>query len=450
MSDLPRIPPPHMDALLYQAERNGTLPLTSRCNLSCAFCSVAGNPRGLEAFSIDPRPLEEIRQHLAFLDETRGPIVIGESVTRIIEGEPLTHEDLPQILRLLRKTFPNREIRVTTNGTLLTEELSRVFTETGITVLVSLNTADRALRAKWMGDPHPETTLKQLEIMASMGVIFEGSVVAVSNLFGMEDIEKTVRYLVEVGARSVRLLLPGFSRYHPLWKSDIPFQWKEIRGLARAVTAETGVPVLADPPDLSGPEARVEGCLRGSPAQKAGLKPGDVIMTVNKTGVFSRRHAMELSRDLQDPVLTVYREGRTFELTLKKRRHEPPGFVLYDDVGLTEAKEWESKVREAAAGKVLVLTSVPAGPLVRELVSRTDLEVRVAETRSEFFGGNIMAAGLLVLSDFLRAFEGLSRDWLPDVVVLPARAFDVWGRDLTGVSYKVFSQLTGVPVILAG
>lgn len=449
-TDLPRIPPPHIEALLYQAEKNGILPLTSQCNLSCAFCSAAGNPPGLEAFSIAPRTIEDIRQHLAFLDESRGPITIGESATRVTEGEPLTHEGLPEILRLLRKTFPHREIRLTTNGTLLTAELSRSFKDLGVTVLLSLNTADPGLRSKWMKDPNPGNTLKQVETMASTGVEFEGSVVALPDLFGMGDVEKTVRYLIELGARAVRLLLPGFSRYHPLWKADTKAAWGEIRHLARAMTAATGIPVLADPPDLSGLEARVEGCLKGSPAQKAGLQAGDVILRVNKTTVFSRRHAMELSRDAQNPVLSVYREGRTFEVTLEKRRFQSPGFVVYDDLGLSEVEELEAKVLETRAGKVLILTSALAGPLIRDVVARLDIDVRVVETRSDFFGGNIMAAGLLVLSDFLTAFGESTEDWRPDVVVLPARAFDVWGRDLTGVPYKAFSAVTGIPVILAG
>lgn len=448
--NLPKIPPPHIEALLYQAEKNGILPLTSRCNLACAFCSAAGNPPGLEAFFIPPRTMEDIREHLAFLDESRGPITIGESVTRVTEGEPLTHEDLPGILRLLRESFPRRDIRLTTNGTLLTEELSRSFRELDVTVLLSLNTADPGLRSKWMKDPDPCNTLKQVEAMASIGVGFEGSVVALPGLFGIQDIEKTVGYLVELGARSVRILLPGFSRYHPLWQADTGAAWGEIRDLARAMTVKTGIPVLADPPELSGLEARVEGCIKGSPAQKAGLRAGDMILRVDKTTVFSRRHAMELSRNSQNPVLTVYREGGTFEVTLEKHRFQSPGFVVYDDLGLSEVEEWEAKVRETGAGKVLILTSALAGPLIRDVAARLDIDARVIEVCSDFFGGNIMAAGLLVLSDFLKAFGESIGGWRPDVVVLPARAFDVWGRDLTGVSYKTFSALTGIPTMLAG
>ncbi|MBE3519508.1 MAG: DUF512 domain-containing protein [Firmicutes bacterium] len=449
-TDLPKIPPPHIEALLYQAEKNGILPLTSRCNLACAFCSAAGNPPGLETFSIPPRTMEDIQEHLVYLGESRGPITIGESVTRVTEGEPLTHEGLPAILRLLRESFPQREIRLTTNGTLLTGELSRLFRELDVTVLLSLNTADPRLRSEWMKDPDPLNTLKQVETMAAAGVAFEGSVVALPGLFGMEDIEKTISYLAELGARSVRVLLPGFSRYHPLWQADIMAAWGEIRNLARAMTVKTGIPVLADPPELTGLEARVEGCLKGSPAQKAGLRAGDVILRVNKTTVFSRRHALELARNAQNPMLTVYREGRMFEVTLEKRRFQSPGFVVYDDLDLYEVEEWEAKVRQAGAGKVLILTSALAGALIRDVVARLDFDAGVVEVRSDFFGGNIMAAGLLVLSDFLQAFGESTRGWRPDLVVLPARAFDVWGRDLTGVSYKTFTAVTGVPAILVG
>lgn len=448
--DLPKVPPPPLEVLLYQAETYGILPLTSTCNLACAFCSAAGNPPGLETFSIRPRSLEDIRRHIPYLAGSRGPIVIGESVTRVIEGEPLSHPEFSEVMRVLREAFPEREIRLTTNGTLLTAELSRVLKEMDATMIVSLNTKDPELRKRWMKDPDPRNTLRQLELLASTGVRFEGSIVALAGLFGLKDIEETTRYLIGLGAHAVRLLLPGFSRYHQLAAIAGKTPWRDVRDLARELTGEAGVPVVADPPELPNLEARIEGCLRDSPARAAGLRPGDVILRVNDTTVFSRRHAMELSRSARQPVLTVYRDGRTIQVTLPKGKSSPPGFVVYDDVGKSEVAELEARIRKVGTGRVLVLTSCLAASLVSDVAARFDLDVKVMETRSEFFGGNIAAAGLLVVSDFLGAFVRLERTWVPDLVVLPRRAFDVWGRDLTGVPYKAFSSITGVPVVLAG
>ena len=68
----------------------GILPITSRCNMGCIFCSNAYNPKSCEVFCIPPRPLEDIKDTILWLGGSRGPVVIGESVTRINEGEPLT------------------------------------------------------------------------------------------------------------------------------------------------------------------------------------------------------------------------------------------------------------------------------------------------------------------------------------------------------------------------
>jgi len=79
-----------------------------------------------------------------------------------------------------------------------------------------------------------------------------------------------------------------------------------------------------------------------------------------------------------------------------------------------------------------------------------NLEARVEAVPSLFFGGNIGAAGLLTVRDFLAKYEQIGGSgYEPDVVTLPKRAFDPWGRDLEGISYRSFEQISGKPVVLA-
>ena len=76
------------------------LPLTSACNVSCTFCSHKQNPPEVEVYTIQPLTLFEIEELMVFLSPDR-KIVIGESATRLIEGEPFTHPKFFTILKIL-------------------------------------------------------------------------------------------------------------------------------------------------------------------------------------------------------------------------------------------------------------------------------------------------------------------------------------------------------------
>ena len=117
-------PSPSIEALLYHAQMEGILPVTSRCNMGCIFCSNAYNPKSCEVFAY-LEALEDIKDTILWL-EAQGPVVIGESVTRINEGEPLTHPDFVEILRLVRKSYPERAIRITTNASLFDDLIKEI------------------------------------------------------------------------------------------------------------------------------------------------------------------------------------------------------------------------------------------------------------------------------------------------------------------------------------
>ena len=92
---------PSIEALLYEDQKRGILPITSECTASCAFCSNKYNPPSCEVLNIGRRSLEEIKETLPWLQAAPGPIVIGESVTRINSGEPLCHPDFLEVVRLV-------------------------------------------------------------------------------------------------------------------------------------------------------------------------------------------------------------------------------------------------------------------------------------------------------------------------------------------------------------
>jgi MoaA/NifB/PqqE/SkfB family radical SAM enzyme len=97
---------PELQRLLVEAVReHNVLPLTGRCNLSCLFCSHRFNPPGTEAFSFGPLAIELLGELAAYLDPQQ-KIIIGESATRLREGEPLTHLRFMDLLKELRTRYP--------------------------------------------------------------------------------------------------------------------------------------------------------------------------------------------------------------------------------------------------------------------------------------------------------------------------------------------------------
>lgn len=438
---------PSIEALLYQAESKGILPITSECGMSCAFCSNRYNPPTTEVFTIGRRSLAEIKETLSWLQAAGGQITIGESVTRINEGEPLTHPEFLDIVRAVRSAYPDRTIKVTTNGALLTPAIADTLGEMGVELTLSLNTVSK--RKELMGDRDPEKTLANIAALRGK-VKFDGSIVALPFVTGFDDMEDSIKFLRDAGATTVRLLLPGFSSRHPMFKAMPDDTWDEVRRFSLAAGRSLKIPVLVDPPELSDLDARVEYVLPRSPAAEAGIKAGDLIVEVAGKEVFSRKDAFQTAFLRENPVITVRREG-LIEFRLRKGRLSSPGFVVYDDLDREEYLSWERTCGIAKGRDVLVLTSSLAKPLIQAALKERGLDARVVTVRSTFFGGNILAGGLLTVGDFLSAFKKANRGKeAPYAVTLPARAFDPWGRDLEGIHVRTFTQETGVPVILAG
>jgi len=444
---------PGVDFLLLRAARQANiLPLTSTCNLRCVFCSHRQNPPDLEVFRIPHRTPAQAAALLPYLDSRR-PVVIGESVTRIIEGEPFTHPEILDLLTLVRREFPGTEIRITTNGNLLDGEVVRKLAELRpVEVCLSLNSADPAVRRRLMGDPQPERAIAAVRLLAGAGIPFHGSVVAMPHVTGWADLEATLRYLAQNGARTIRVFLPGWTRHA---RCGPPFRARLASKIRRFVTRwrrRNSVPVTAEPPALDNLRPEVAGVVRDSPAWRAGLRAGDVVLAVGDRPVPTRVAAFRAAAEAAHPELTVARGGRVFRTRLGKGADQPSGLVMEYDLD-PEVISWVERVTTARrARRVLVLTGFGAAAVLARGVEALycgAAEVRVAAVPNRFFGGNITAAGLLTVADMERALADYLAShpgWRPDVVLLPARAFDGLGRDLLGRHFMELADRFGVEV----
>lgn len=278
--------------ILYSAQQDNILPLTSACNVQCVFCSHHQNPRGVEVYGIGHRSLEEIEMTLEFIDPER-KIVIGESVTRIMEGEPFLHPEIRVILRMIRERFPETMVQVTTNGTLLTDEMLDLLGELGqIELYISLNSATARGRQILMGESG-NVVRSAIAQLRRRGIVFQGSIVAMPWIVGWEDLESTVAFLDEHGAETVRIFMPGFTAKAPAelrFDPDLP---RQLLAWADQLQTRYRTPLTVEPVFLEDLRAVVEGVVAGSAAEHAGLKRGDEILAIDGEVPFSRVQAFQ-------------------------------------------------------------------------------------------------------------------------------------------------------------
>mgnify|MGYP002332059482 CR=1 FL=1 len=453
-------------AALAEAEAAGILPVTSTCNLSCVFCSNRANPPGVRVHHLPPRSLPEIRAALSrmgHLDE----IVIGESASRVSEGEPLTHPRFEAILAAVREVLPRALVKVTTNGTLLDRRMAALFkARRPLEVTLSLNTCSpegyRKVHGLGRGSGSGHDPMAAVRALSEAGVPFHASVVPVPALTGPGDLLETARRLDESDCLSLRVLVPAHTSFSDPGLVGLLPPREEVARLAEEARRAVRLPVTLEPPQVADLRARLAGVIRGSPAAAAGLRTGDVLEEVEGHHPFSRVDAFRrLTAALRQTGSCRVRVAGRGEVTL--RTDDPtgrPGVVLDRDVDPRDIRLVLRTAARLRARRVLVLTSaLGAGPLemgfraaarwdavgrqgagrrrrgVRAHPEGTGPAVHVVPVASRSFGGSIAAAGLLTVSDFACALEPLVRDRAVqggDLVFLPPVSFGVDGLDLFG------------------
>ena len=124
------------------------LGVTDRCNLACAYCS----PERRE--HIPHRHILRYEESLELIAAARQ---LGVDKVRLTGGEPFARRDFLDFLSRIMERFPDIDLRLTTNGTLIADKM-RQLRDIGLSKLnISLDTLDRQRYARLCGrDLFPE------------------------------------------------------------------------------------------------------------------------------------------------------------------------------------------------------------------------------------------------------------------------------------------------------
>ncbi len=422
--------------------KGNVFPLGSACNLSCYFCSNRYNPPGLKLIAIPFLGKKEILNRISFLDRGKA-VIIGESASRFVEGEPLFHPDALFILRELRESLPGTPIQLTTNGTLLSEKVQAFLKELEpIELIISFNSLVEEARVRFLGDLNPGRTIANFELLKQQHLRFQASFLLAQPF--LPELPASLRKVEEWGASFIRLLLPGISRIGPGELRANMKKWRELKRSLSSWRMALRVPLVLEPPLLSNLKAEVEGTLLESPAEKAGLLQGDIILQVGDLSPFSRWDCYHMMEAGEDPRLLVKRGERTLVMNVRKRAGEKSGAVFSRDLDINRLRRVIARL--PSSGNGCWLTSSLARPLVQLARDRVGREEQLLSVRSRFFGGSIRVAGLLTVDDFHQTLTESGRRW--DWVLLPGEPFSS-GEDLRGQRVEELAKDTGAQVFLA-
>lgn len=177
----------------FQSPTCVRLVITNRCTLKCFFCFNEGFPHH------PVRPVLEVADYLRVVS---GLVQrFGMSKIRVTGGEPLASPVHLPLLLALRKQFPNLNIGLTTNGTLL-PQLTRILSEpelAGLGLNVSLPTLQRRKFAELTGSDAIDDTLEGVKLAARINPTHTKINCVYLQHAGNEDVREVVEFARGLG-----------------------------------------------------------------------------------------------------------------------------------------------------------------------------------------------------------------------------------------------------------
>lgn len=460
------------------------------CGADCEFCLHKNDPPGYWTKSRRwQRSRDEIDARLRHYSPDGGTALFRTQDYAFFEIT--THPDFFSTVARLRAKTRNA-ITFTTNGAMLTEAfVHELAAFKPLHLMVSLNAADPASRASTMHEADPRVGIECLKHLQRARISYSVTIVPDSRA-RLDELSETMQYAEDCDAYLIRINFPGYSRFFarpPMNVTTARRFWRDVIHKVQEIRPSLRTPILFQPSHvdlgLSAPpttEAVIAGIIRHSPAQRAGLRPGDTIVAVDDMEATTRTQtirALRLYRTLRIDRLTlrVRRSGRTRKHDLSEQftgpldgsryphfshlSADPAAVDLSVPYGIvlqpTFDPDWLLSARRIIerrhARSVLILCSELLQPLVARIIRDVgpfdglDAEVHLAvAVNRHFLGGDIVPGDLLVVDDFVSCIR--EQKVRPDLVLIPSTPFGLWGRDISNTSYLEIERATNVPAAL--
>jgi len=396
-------------------------PLTSSCPHKCVFCSHNGNRNDVLVYKKTFDYSDCISKAQKIFNSE---VIIGESATRINEGEPFIYKGIEDIINILSNN--KNKIIITTSGAYLNKKtidfLSSLY---DIEINISLNSSNPEIRKSIMNDDKSFDAINTVINLGKKNIKFNGSIVALNLNDDFTDLKNTIEFLNENNAQFIRVFVPGYSNKN---KKDILCVNTE-KLIESLDIIRDKIPVLIEPANLNS-KIIVQGILLNSPAFEADFKFKDEILSVNGFEVISSQHSFEIIKNLKKPKITIRRNNRILNKVIVKNENESSGLLLYMDLSYKKFNE----IKDA-------LCDVNSRLCVSELSADFFIEkfgynkVHIVKNRS--FGGNISCNGLLTVTDIINSLNNISFTRL----ILHSNFLDNDDKDILGKSvYDIVTE----------
>jgi len=399
------------------------------------------------------RSFDDVMEHINFLDPEKR-VVIGESATKICEGEPFMYKGVEKIISAVRSRIGDNVISITTSGGIIGEQFYKIIDKIApLEINFSLNSFNAKTRDRIVLDGRSAKAFENLKRLSEYGGSLKMNVSLMAINEGMtplaliiEDIEN-LRKISNIAL--IKVFLPRFAEglFSKFFKNYEEFAAyaERVSYAISGMNAFKKTPVVVEPLAPPDTKATVHAVTPDSPAFLAGIKPGDKIISVNGRKPRSRSEAYQFIRKTAGPLELVINESRTEgtngglnkTITFEKfngNSEGAGGMIFVSDINPSELDRFiETNLKLAAKNsRAAAVTTILSEKYIRAAFRENGISnIEPLAVKSVNFKGNIDCAGLLTLTDIEAAIGGMEKEVFKTIIIAGIM-FDHLGFDLNG------------------
>ncbi|MFO7817152.1 MAG: GTP 3',8-cyclase MoaA [Thermodesulfobacteriota bacterium] len=206
--------------------------VTDRCNLCCFYCR--------DSRCIKFLPHESILRYEEMLRIISAAGDTGVSKLRLTGGEPFARKGLISFVEMIRSDYPDMDLRITTNGTLLAKKIDTLRRKGLKHLNISLDTLNRKKYEKITGRDLYKRVRQAIDDALASGFRVKINIVALKGI-NDDELAEFVRFALNnpLDVRFIEFMPVGGKT---LWNQDFYWSCKDILSAAQKITPLEAVP----------------------------------------------------------------------------------------------------------------------------------------------------------------------------------------------------------------